>query len=128
MNFFKLLHYIVTILLIVLPLTLPVKYITYYIIFLLLIIFHWYFLNGQCILTLSNKKEHKNGFLIDVLDKNNINKIAFDILIYTLLIISFYRINRIQLGSITIIIILLLNKIVYNQLNFKIIDLNNSIK
>ena len=124
MKLLELLHYIVTILLIVLPVTLPVKYITYYIIFLLFIIFHWYFLNGQCILTLSNKKKHKNGFLIDILDKNNINKIAFDILIYTLLIISFYRINRIRLGSIIIIIILLLNKIVYNQLNFKIIDLN----
>ena len=50
--------------------------------FVLLIVFHWYFLNGQCIITLGTKKEHKTGFISDILDKYNINRITFDILLY----------------------------------------------
>ena len=91
---------------------------------MLVMIFHWYFFDGQCVLTLSEKKNYENGFIIDTMDKYKINRIVFDLLIYILLLYSFYKIDKVYLGCLVIMIILLLNKIVYKQLNFKIVKFN----
>lgn len=124
MNFIEFLHYLIFLYIVVAPFILNKKYIIYYIIVMLIMIFHWYFFDGQCILTLREKKNYKNGFIIDTMDKYRINRIGFDLLIYGLLLYSFFKINRLYLGCSIVILILLLNKIVYKQLNFKIVQFN----
>mgnify|MGYP006102800409 CR=1 FL=1 len=113
-------HYLLNLIIIFGPFLIPVRFLKYYIIFFLLIIFHWYFNNGKCILSQMHTKETDDkDFMIYLFDKFNIPHVLFDLFVYFIIFVCFYRINNLMAGFNIIIIILILNLLVYKRLFFK---------
>ena len=114
-------HHLLILLNIIAPFVLPLVWIKPYIVFLIIIIIHWYILKGKCIISLLHKKSSQNEGVISNCFKNlNIipNDTLLDILLYFLLSYSFYRIGCLKEGILIVIILVLLNKTLYNSYGF----------
>ena len=99
----------------------PKKYMYYYLTFQLVIVYHMYLFNGQCVLTLfQNKLDNTNTTLTGhIFQYFNLPLYTYDIIYHTSLLYSFYRLNMPIEGVLNTIIILSLNNLVYNQYSFK---------
>ena len=120
-KFFFYFHYLLILLNIIAPFVLPLGWIKPYILFLIIIIIHWYILKGKCIISLLHKKSSQNEGAISNCFKNlNItpNDTVLDILLYFLVSYSFYRIGCLKEGILVVIILVLLNKTIYNSYSF----------
>lgn len=113
-------HYFIIFAVLVAPFTLPTNLIRYYIPTLILIISHWYVLNGRCIISLfhDNKTKGKDA-ISSVFEKYNLNRYLYDLILHTLILVSFYRIGMLNIGILVSIIFLILNKIIYKQFNIR---------
>ena len=114
-------HYLIIFIIISGPFILPTSLITYYILFFITVIVHWYIMNGKCIISCMHESKKFSGrYILNTIFNNyNISQYVYDILVYLLLIISFYRINKLRYGLIVIIIIIILNKYIYHHYNLK---------
>lgn len=108
-------HKLITISLGVSPYILPNYFLTYYIYFFFIVISHWYFLEGRCFMT-KFQKPHNNKILFsDTLEYVNI----YDIVIFSNILFTFYRLNNLWLGFILIPIFIGLNLLIYNNYGFR---------
>lgn len=112
-------HIIITIFLAVSPYILPLNLLYYYITFFLSVICHWYFLEGRCFMV---NYQHNNDVLFSSL--SNINNI-YDIVISTNIIFTFYRLGLLLSGIFILMTLIGLNKIIYNNLGFRMNEFNN---
>ena len=114
-------HYLIIFIIILGPFILPSSIITYYIIFFITVILHWYIMNGKCVISCMHESKQFSGrYILNTIFCNyNLHHYLYDISVYLLLIISFYRINKLRYGLIVIIIIIILNKYIYHHYNLK---------
>jgi len=119
-------HYAIIVFVISCPFLCPTKYLINYLLFVLILILHWYILNGKCIIALLHKEtSNDNGAIIDFLEKTNMRSdnininYILDTILYTLILVGSYRLNRLVEGIFIVIIIVLLNKTIYNSYNFR---------
>ena len=114
-------HYLIIFIIISGPFILPTKIINYYIIFFITVIVHWYIMNGKCVISCMHESKKFSGrYILNTIFCNyNLSQYIYDISVYLLLFISFYRINKLRVGLIVIIMILILNKYIYHHYNFK---------
>ena len=120
-TFFFYIHYVIIFGLLTGPFILPLVWIKPYILVLVGIIIQWYVFNGKCIISKMHKESSDNeGAIFTLLNKLNINinDKAIDALLYILIIYSFYRIGCVKEGLLVVIIIILLNKTIYNSYGF----------
>lgn len=109
-------HYFITFIIAISPYILPLNLLKYYIGFYLSVIMHWYFLKGRCFIVKFQKKENNMVLMGDFL---NLNKI-YDLVIFTNILLCFYRIDNIKWGIRFVLLFLMLNKIIYNNTGFRI--------
>ena len=109
-------HYFITFIIGISPYILPLYLLYYYIYFFLGVITHWYFLKGRCFIVKFQKKENNKVLMGNskILDK------IYDFIIFSNLLLSFYRINNVKWGLSFIMLFILLNKIIYNNTGFRI--------
>ena len=114
------LHYFIIITMLIGCIIVPVHLLPYYLVLLLSIIFHWYFLDGKCILSFYHKNTTKNKSLIsEMFEKYNLDSFVFDIIVHSLILLSFYRLGELPIGVFFSLLILIINKIVYKTYNLK---------
>jgi hypothetical protein len=103
------------------PYITPLYYLPKVICFFYFVILHWYWLDGQCILTIIENmdKEKKQDVISPILLKYGLPKTILDVIVHTNFIVSFYRLDRIMIGIIYLNIIIFLNKIIYGHCKFK---------
>jgi len=103
-----------------LPLFVSKTYLHYLLIYHLLMVYHWYFFNNKCILTVAQNKMEKNesDFLTVIFDKYNIDYKMFDCLIHFNLLYMFFIYQYYFLGLYNLLQIILINKYLYNNIYF----------
>ena len=127
-------HYLLIVVILIGPFVLPLVWIKPYILFLIAVIIHWYVLNGKCIISLMHQASSENeGVVSNCIKKSNIPLIDefIDALFYFVILYSFYRIQCVKEGILVVVIIILLNKTIYDKYGFewsekKIVKINRS--
>ena len=120
-KFFFYLHYLLICLVIIGPFVLPLVWIKSYILFLIIVIIQWYVLKGKCLVSMLHKDSSQNeGAISCCFKKLNIrpNDILLDLLLYFFIVYSFFRIGCLKEGILVVIILVLLNKTIYNSYGF----------
>ena len=121
-------HLIVILAVLVGPFVVPLSLVKAYIVVVIGIILQWYALNGKCVMTMmhSSSSSDNKGAIVELLEKMNIplNESIIDAILYFLLLYAFYRIGLLQEGLMVVLIIILLNKAIFNTYTFKWQDCN----
>lgn len=114
-------HYLIIFFVLITPFISPLKYLDYYAFFILIMIFHWYFFEGQCIISKFHKNETENqDVMTKFFLKFNIPFFVYDLVLYTLILMTFYRLNNIKAGILSILSFLIVNKLFYGNFKIKI--------
>jgi hypothetical protein len=115
-------HLIVILAILIGPFVVPLVLVKPYIVVVICIILQWYTLNGKCIMTMMHSKSSDNtGAIAELFEKMNIplNESIIDAVLYFLLLYAFYRINLLKEGIVTVLTIILLNKVIFDTYTFK---------
>lgn len=115
-------HYIVILAVLIAPFIISQQAVKAYIVFVVVIIIHWYILEGKCIISLMHRDtSNDDGAIAEFFTRHNmkLNRKLLDVILYGLLLFAFYRIDRLKEGLLVVIIIILINKAVYDSYNFR---------
>lgn len=114
------LHYFIIFSYLIGPYILPINLLYHFTNSFILTVYHWYLLDGKCILSLYHKNLTKNkSSLRGIFDRFNLKLYYLDIIVHFNILYSFHRQNIIFIGIIISCSILLLNIKTYNQFTLK---------
>jgi hypothetical protein len=118
-------HYIIILGVLIGPFLLPSVFIKPYILFTIIIILQWYVF-GRCLISSMHKETSRNeGAISTVLNKVNLDvNEHVDAIFYFVILYAFYRINCIKEGIFIVLILILLNKAVFDSYTFKWVNTN----